>query len=145
MDFPDAMLAGIGDQEIKVSELADSYTFGGETDATFGYTQRYSEHKFMIDEVHGRLRDGQDLSSFALQRSFRPNTGFQISSQFIQIPKNYLDQVSSVSQEVSKFGAYCDFGFSAKLVSPLSPYSIPTLGDPKDTHTEIIDVGGKRL
>lgn len=145
MDFPDPMLQGIGDQEIYQSELKDSIIVFGKDSGTFGYTQRYSEAKFMNDEVHGLLRDGQSLSAFALQRSVSGNANVQINSEFIEIPQNYMDQVSAVNASVSEYGGWGEFGINCKLVSPLQPYTIPTLGDPKDTHTEIIDVGGKTI
>lgn len=145
MDFPDPMLQAIGDQEIYQSELKDTVQTFGPDSGTFAYTQRYSEAKFMNDEVHGLLRDGQSLSAFALQRSISGNAIVQINSEFIEIPQDYLDQVTAVNASVSEYGAWGEFGIDCKLVSPLQPYTIPTLGDPKDTHTEIIDVGGKTI
>lgn len=143
MDFPDPMLQSVGDQEIYNSELKDASPILGPDSGTFGYTQRFSEAKFKLDEVHGLLRDGEDLSVFALQRSFRTNEITQINTDFIEIPQDYLDQVTAADAAVSRFGAWGEFGITCKLVSPLQPYSIPTLGNPEDTHTEIVDVGGK--
>lgn len=138
--FP--LLAGVGDQEIYGREIVDNYGGTG-NETVFGYTQRYAEYKFMDDEVHGLLRDGESLSAFALQRSF--NEVPQLGSEFLQIPKDYLDQVSATNYKISEFGCWVDSYFNYKKSSKLPAYSIPTLGEMKNTHTEIIDKGGKRL
>lgn len=149
-DFAFPILAGVGDQEIWKSELAAGYA--QQMKIPFGYTQRYSEYKYMDDEVHGLLRDGQSLSAFALKRSFGNTSDVNLGSDFLQIPQTFLDQVgalqdtlSATGYSVNNFGAWCDVFFAYKKVSTLPAYSIPTLGDMKDTHTEIIDNGGKRL
>lgn len=137
-DFAFPLLAGVGDQEITNSELLDS-----PSSTTFGYTQRYAEYKYHDDEVHGLLRDGQSLESFCLKRSF--STAPSLSSQFLRIPTDFLDDVAAVSSGVSNFGCWVDTYFTQKEVLPLPAYSIPTLGDESDTHTEVIPNGGRRL
>lgn len=148
-DFPDPLLQGVGDQPIYSYEVDTSagpnYTTFDESSSIFGYTQRYSEAKYMNDEVHGLLRDGENLAAFALQRSVDGSTPSKIGSDFITIPKDYLDQVSNVTSNVSDYGCWVECYFKYNKVQPLAAYSIPTLGDPKDTHTEIIDNGGKTL
>lgn len=145
-DFANPILSAVGDQEIKIKELvADMYEEGTDPESTFGYTQRYSEYKFMLDEVHGIMRDGSSLSSFALQRSFDPNNPPELSSIFLEIPPNYLDQVTTVRSWSSQFGAWANTFFKYKKSSVLPAYSIPTLGDPKDTHIEVVPKGGTRL
>lgn len=139
-DFPWPLLSGIGDQPIFVSEIQDTYIAGSNT---FGYTQRYSECKYMDDEVHGLLRDGESLSSFALKRSFA--SAPSLGTSFLEIPKNFLDQVGAVASSVSNYGCWVDSYFCYKKSSTLPAYSIPSLGDMHDVHTEIIDNGGKRL
>lgn len=149
-DFAFPLLAGVGDQPVYTSELSNEGSNTPAYSMHFGYSQRYSEYKYMDDEVHGLLRDGQSLSAFALKRSFGPIDDVKLGSSFLQIPRNFLDQVGAYNDDqdgyrVSSFGAWCDCFFSYKKVSTLPAYSIPTLGDMKDTHTEIIDAGGKRL
>lgn len=142
-DFPFPILHGIGDQPIYISELMD--TFDGDifSDDTFGYSQYASEYKFHPDEVHGLLRDGQSLSSFAIQRSF--STVPSLGSEFLEIPTNFLDQVTAVNGQVSEYGCWVDGHITYKKASPLQPYTIPTLGDMENTHTIMVDKGGKRL
>ena len=146
-DFAFPLLAGVGDQPIYLGELSAENTNSPAFNREFGYTQRYSEYKYMDDEVHGLLRDGQSLSAFALKRSFHLQD-VELSSAFLQIPQNFLDQVGVMNNDdykTNSFGAWCDVFFAYKKVSTLPAYSIPTLGEPKDTHTEIIDNGGQRL
>lgn len=143
-DFATPLLQGVGDQIIDKSELLTNGPGVTPTSGTtFGYVQRYAEYKDMIDEVHGLLQDGQSLDMFTLQRSF--SNDVQLSSSFLEIPTDYLDQVAAVESSVSNFGYWCDVWFDYNKVDPLSDYSIPTLGDPKNTHTEVIPNGGVML
>ena len=137
--FP--LLSGMGDQAIHLSEL-DSNSFGALGDTTFGYTDLYAEYKYHDDEIHGLLRDGESLQSFALQRSFDSP---YLSSAFLQIPKEFMDQVFAANVSVAGFSHWYDIYFSYKKISTLPEYSLPTLADLKNTHTEFISRGGKRL
>lgn len=149
-DFGWPLLQGTGDQYISKTELVrDPWNMGSQP-VTFGYTQRYSSFKFMPDEVHGLMRDGENLESFALQRSFQAQTAGAssapvISSLFNEIPINFLDQISAVSNNQSSYGYWCDCYFKYYKVSTLAAYSIPTLGELKNVHKETIPLGGSRL
>lgn len=147
-DFAFPLLQGVGDQPIYKAELANVGVDGNTMNdmATFGYTQRFAEYKFMEDEVHGGLCDGQSLSAFALKRSFGtlPNTA--LGASFLEIPVNYLDDVAASSSAVaSDYGAWADIFFQYRKTSVLSAYTIPTLGDPHNTHIETVPTGGRRL
>lgn len=147
-DFAFPLLQGVGDQPIYKAELANVGVDGNTMSdmATFGYTQRFSEYKFMEDEVHGELCDGRTLSAFALKRSFGGIPSVNLGSDFLQIPKSYLDGVAaSDASTLSTFGAWADIFFQYRKVSVLSAYTIPTLGDPQNTHTEVLPNGGRRL
>lgn len=136
--FP--LLSGMGDQAIMTSELhANSF---GESDV-FGYTDLYAEYKYHDDEVHGLLRDGETLQSFALQRTF--TTAPVLSSSFLQIPTDFMKQVFATSSDTSGYDCWYDIYFPYKKVSTLPEYSLPTLADLKNTHTKFISRGGKRL
>ena len=147
-DFAFPLLQGVGDQPIYKAELANVGVDGDTmaSMATFGYTQRFSEYKFMEDEVHGGLCDGQNLSAFALKRGFGSITSVNLGSDFLQIPKNFLDDVAASDSDVlSNYGAWADIFFQYRKVSVLSAYTIPTLGDPQNTHIDVIPNGGRRL
>lgn len=147
-DFAFPLLQGVGDQPIYKAELANAGVDGDtmESMATFGYTQRFAEYKFMEDEVHGGLCDGQSLSAFALKRSFGGFPHTELGSSFLEIPVDYLDDVSASSQSLpSDYGAWADIFFQYRKTSVLSAYTIPTLGDPHNTHIETVPTGGRRL
>lgn len=145
-DFANPLLQGLGEQAIYTTELGDTLPVDPAVKGNiFGYQQQYSEYKYHDDEVHGLLRDGGNLETFALQRSFGPAINISLNTSFIQIPTDYMDQVTAVSSTLSEYGAWANFFFSFKKVSPLSEYVIPTLGDLKDTHTEEIPYRGTML
>lgn len=142
-DFAFPLLSGMGDQAIRTSEL-DSSVFGTDNDVEFGYNDLYSEYKYHDDEIHGLLRDGDNLEQFALQRSFAGSAP-ELSSSFLSIPVSYLDQITSVNAAEAGYTAWYDIFFPYKKVSTLPEYSLPTLADLKHVHTEYISRGGKRL
>lgn len=158
-DFPFPLLQGVGDEPISVAELG-GYKVASQAvlppnsvlqamkESVFAYTQRYANHKFKLDRVSGLLKDNQSLASFALQRSFEWQNGepaFDFGSYFLEIPTDYLDGVAAVNGDVSKYGCWVDAHFNYHKVSTLAAYSIPTLGEPHNTHTEVIPNGGVRL
>lgn len=121
-DFAWPEFANIGDQEIKNSELVASANTAG----IFGYNQRYSEYKFLKDRIAGLLRQGQTLEVYALQRSFiYPHP--ELGKDFLTIPTDFLDQVTGVSSELSKFGCMVDAYFDCQALRILPEYSLPSL------------------
>lgn len=148
-NFPFPLLAGVGDEPITFDELVG---YSALSDAllqnlhanVFGYTQRYANHKFKLDKVSALLKDGNNLENFALQRRADPLSTV-LSSSFLEIPTDYLDQVAAVQGDVSKYGCWVDAFFPYKKISTLPAYSIPTLGDLHNTHTEVVNNGGTRL
>lgn len=143
-DIPNHMLQNIGDQEIYMSELDADFNPENFFNVfkTFGYIPRFSEHKFMRDEVHGELRDDSTLKHFALQASF---SNPQLGTEFLEIPKNYLDDVMVANTANSKLSCWMSLKFAATLITTLSKQCIPTLDRPHDTHTVEIANGGNRL
>lgn len=142
-DIPNPMFEGLGQESILAAELAP-LGFAAADDSVFGYVDQYAWCKYMNDEVHGLLVDGENLESFALQRSFDLNSA-KLDSSFITIPTNFLDQVLAVKQEGAGFSAWTNMYFDIKKTSLLSQYTIPTLGEPKNTHTESIPNTGRYL
>lgn len=143
-DIPFPLLAGMGDQPIYVAELSGSSVAGGlEASGIFGYTDLYAHYKYMEDEVHGLLRDGQNLQAYQLQRSF--DELVELGSDFLQIPTDALDQVQAVETSASGFSCWSDVFFKFTKVSTLPAYSLPTLGDLKNTHKGHVSRGGSRL
>lgn len=143
-DIPNPMFEGLGQESILTAELSLLGNDAGVDNKVFGYVDQYAWMKYMNDEVHGLLVDGENLQSFSLQRSF-DSASAKLDSSFIQIPLDYLDQVLAVKQEKSGFSSWANFYFDVKKTSLLSQYTIPTLGEPKDTHTETIPNTGQSL
>lgn len=137
-DIADSLLEMVGPQPIYAWELASGLKYTGTAlqydNAVFGYIDRYAEFKTMEDECHGLMRDGESLEAFALQRSFLgitiPDDIPQISNEFLQIPTDFLDQVSAVAGDISQFGFWADFYFDYKVTMPLGRSVMPSLIDP---------------
>lgn len=150
-DMANPILQNVGNEPIYVKQLSMDQAII-DSDSVFGYNERYANWKDKMDEVHGLLRDGSNLSSFALQRTFgsfgtTPGVAPEISSNFLQIPTSYMDQVAAVSGDVSRFGYWCDTYFDYKVSMPLARYSVPSLQDPAYEHGEdvVLDRSGKQL
>lgn len=139
-DIPNPMFEGLGEEAVLTSELTPT-TF--DPNKVFGYVQQYAWCKYMNDEVHGLLVDNESLQSFCLQRSFDQNV--KLDSSFIQIPTDYLDQVMSVASKASGFCCWNNMYFDIKKTSLLSQYTIPTLGEQPNTHTETVPNTGRYL
>lgn len=150
-DMANPILQNVGNEPIYAKQLSMDQAITDGNDI-FGYNDRYANWKDKMDEVHGLLRDNASLASFALQRTFG-TTGTtsgvapKIGSDFLQIPTSYLDQVSAVDGDISKYGYWCDSFFDYKVSMPLARYAIPSLQDPAYEHGEdiIIDRSGKQL
>ena len=119
--FP--LLSGVGDQAIYQRELYGDYPNG---DQVFGYIDQYADYKTSVDEVHGLLVDDQPLDAFVLQRSFDSLSPVTISSSFLQIPQDYLDQVKQVTSSTIPVDYWASCFFDYKKISPLPVYSVPT-------------------
>ncbi|AYQ58205.1 putative VP1 [Microviridae sp.] len=141
VEMANPILQNVGPEPIYNYELASS------GDHVFGYTDRYGSFKIKHDQLHGLLRDGQSLQSFALQRTFGNGSTQTLNSAFLEIPTNYMDQVTAVSGWLSEYGYILDSYFDYKVSMPLSKYALPSLQDPAYEHGETIVVskGGSKL
>lgn len=149
-DMANPILQNVGNEPIFTSQLSMYPIYQGihsSGDKIFGYMERYGNWKDKQDEVHGILRDTSSLQSFALQRSFRKDVQPKITSEFLKIPTNYLDQVAAVSSDISTYGYWADTFFDYKVSMPLAEYSVPSLQDPAYEHgvNVTIDKNGKSL
>lgn len=139
-DIPNPMFEGLGEEAVYKEELTSDMVA---VNQVFGYTQQYAWMKYMNDEVHGLLVDNESLQSFCLQRSF--DRTVKLDSSFIQIPTDFLDQVMSVAAKASGFCCWNNMYFDIKKTSLLSQYTIPTLGEQPNTHTETVPNTGRYL
>lgn len=129
-DMACSLLQNVGDQPVYARELSNNLAIP--SNSVFGYQDRYADFMFLPNVAHGKFRDGENLQSFLLQRSL---TGSAVlSSQFLTIPKNYLDQVFATGVEVSGVSAWYDSLLEYKVSMPLAEFSIPSLQDPAYEH-----------
>lgn len=150
-DMANPILQNVGNEPIYAKQLCMDDAINN-TSSVFGYNERYCNWKDKMDEVHGLLRDNASLASFALQRTFgafgtTPGYSPRISSEFLQIPTDYMDQVAAVTTNISQYGYWCDTYFDYKVSMPLARYSVPSLQDPAYEHGEdvVLDRSGKQL
>lgn len=143
-DMANHLLQNVGPQPIFNAELEEKVSSSDFVNV-FGYVDRYADWMTRNNQLHGLLRDGESLQSFALQRSVNVEDG--ISSSMLQIPKNYLDQVMAVTQANAGYSYWVDFYCDYRVSQPLARYSIPSLQDPAYEHGDTIwlNRGGVRL
>lgn len=146
VEMANPILQNVGPEPIYTYELN-----GEPVERVFGYTDRYASFKTKQDQLHGLLRDGQSLQSFALQRSFSASgpaaSTLGINGAFLRIPTDYLDQVAAVADSISGYGYWMDCAFDYKVAMPIQKYSLPSLQDPAYEHgrTVVVSRGGSKL
>lgn len=145
VDLANPVLQNIGNQPIYDVELSPAGISESNIGRVFGYNQRYSEYMFRNDRVHGKFRTGEDLSSFVSQRYVGQSP--VLSSNFLTIPINYLNNVSAVGQQISQYGVMLDSYLDFSVSQPLYDSSIPSLVNPSEEHGRDVVVmrGGKRI
>lgn len=129
------LLQNVGDQPIMDDEITG---YLSDKLKVFGYQDRFADWMYIPNQSHGKFRYGQNLDSFVLQREFGSNPA--LSSDFLEIPTNYLDDVLAVSSQVSGVGAWYDALLEYKVSMPLAEWSIPSLQDPAYEHGDTISI-----
>lgn len=141
-DIPFPLLSSVGDQAILNRELIGFGVDEASTDAlntVFGYIDHYAHDKMCLDSIHGEFREGGVLEPFVLQRTFTIADGpLEISSDFLQIPTDFLDQVKQLNNEDVPVDYWVSVFHNFNKISPLPLYSVPTLGRLPNTHTEVV-------
>lgn len=138
VEMANPLLQNMGDQPIFQHEVAESSgTYYGHV---FGYQDRFGDFMFKPNTVHGLMRNGQSLQSFVLQRGFSGAAALDLSSAFLEIPTNYLDQCFAVSSAVSGLSAWYDSMLEYRVSMPLAEFSIPSLQDPAYEHGKSISI-----
>lgn len=141
------LLQNVGYDVIKSEEL-DSEVAALQSGSIFAYTEKFSSFFNFEDEVHGLFRDGQSLASFVLQRNFA-NAGHPVSigTSFLQIPTDFMDDVTIVDAAMSEYGYELDYYVEGGFLVPLYKHSTPSLQDPAAEHGKPVTVhrGGFRF
>lgn len=145
-DMANPLLQNVGDQPILSKELTGFLGVSGAGvapgDSVFAYQDRYSDFMFIPNQAHGLFRDGSSLESFVLQRSavWDYDSPLMLSSEFLEIPKNYFDQVFAASTGVSGVSAWYDSYLNYRVSMPLAEFSIPSLQDPAYEHGQSVSI-----
>lgn len=141
-DFANPIMQNVGPQPIFSTELESRADFQSEN--IFGFQMRFADWITHPDEVHGEFVDGKSLSSFVLQRTFMNNDHPPVlSSSFLRIPTNYLDQIFAVSSSASSttgFGYWVDMLHEWNISNPIADFIIPSLQDPSYEHGHEVSI-----
>ncbi len=131
-DIANPLLQNMGPQPVYRYELDGAYDMNDQY-RVFGYQTRFAEWVTHPDEIHGEFLDGKSLDSFVLQRNISDSA---LSSAFLSIPTNYLDQILAVSSSGSSkgFSYWVDMLNDWKVVNPIAEFVIPSLQDPAYEH-----------
>lgn len=124
LDIYTPEFANLGEQPILNAEL---YVGGPKPKETFGYTPRYAEYKFSLDEIHGQFRDTLDTWHMARQFGEQPT----LSNKFVEVNESEdgLNRVFAVpgteENPVEHFYVYCQNNI--KALRPMPVFGVPTL------------------
>ena len=133
-DFGFPEFAGIGDQQIDKSELA-TWLYASQYGSGFGYQQRYSEFKFMNDEVHGdfSLVDS-GLAQYTFARFFVESDGTlwtpALNSSFLDCTPRadcFVLQTSTDTSSPTVNQCWVQLRNNIKVIRALPKFSTPTL------------------
>lgn len=124
LDYAFPNFAHLGEQEVKNLELYFDVSRGEEgaelNNETFGYIPRYSEYKYIPDQVHGDFKNS--LSFWHLARKFS-NTP-RLNASFIQcVPRK--DVFAVIDDDVHS--CLAELWIDYKSIRPLPKYSTPKL------------------
>ena len=119
MDFYFPEFAHLGEQEIKNEELYLQQTPAG-NDGVFGYTPRYAEYKYSMNEVHGDFRGS--MAFWHLNRIFSESPN--LNTTFVECnPSNRVFATAETSDDKYWIQLYQD----VKALRLMPKYGTPTL------------------
>lgn len=116
--------ANLGEQPIMNAEL---FASSSNPKDTFGYTPRYAEYKFSLDEIHGQFRNSLDTWHMARVFGEQPT----LSNKFIEVneQEDGLNRVFAVpgtkDKPVEHFYVYVQNNI--KALRPMPVFGVPTL------------------
>lgn len=141
VEMANPILQNVGDQPVRPYELTGVFS-SVYSQGVFGYQDRYADFMFIPNSVHGLMIEGENLDSFVLQRFVvgdPAQPGYvELTSDFLQIPTDYLDGVFAVTSGVSGLSAWYDSYLDYKVSMPLAEFSIPSLQDPAYEHGQTV-------
>lgn len=125
MEFLWPEFAHLGEQAVYSQELLNTIqNFEEDGFETFGYMPRYSEYRFINDQIHADFKDS--LFHWQLGRTIVPNLTDELSPEFLHVDPSDANQVWNVTDAaVDKF--WCDIRINCKAIRPLPLYATPQL------------------
>lgn len=116
-DYFNPSFEHLGEQAIKnVEVFAASTTPDGE----FGYTPRYNEYRFHMNEMHGAFKDS--LSFWSLGRIFGDQPA--LNADFVYMQPAVFDRIFAVSGQPNMVVSML---FHVRTIKPVSKYGTPML------------------
>lgn len=132
-DMANPILQNVGDQPIDQIEISG---YQSERPSVFGYQDRYADWMYIPNSSHGEMRPDANLKSFVLQRSVVGSS--TLTSDFLEIPKDFLDDVLQVRLAATNVSAWYDCYLQYHVSMPLAEWSLPSLIDPGYEHGQTV-------
>lgn len=139
-DYAWPEFANLGEQEIRLSEIDAAATAGRDEDGTyisgksifdpvFGYTPRYAEYKFSLNELHGDFLG--NMRFWHLGRIFDAPEGDQVprlNEDFVQVRSDddNLKRIFAV-EDVTQHHLWCEVYNRVTVKRALPKFGAPTL------------------
>lgn len=126
-DYPNPYFEGLGEQEVKMSELnclAPLYftdDSGNPYNPTFGYNVRNYEMKSYPDEIHGAFR--QSLAFWHEGRMFNWNNFPGLNKSFLKVNPSDVSRIFPSTENSDKLLG--QFFFDITIKRRLNPYGLP--------------------
>ena len=116
-DYFNPSFEHLGEQAIKNIEV---YSGASQPDKDFGYTPRYAEYRFHLNEMHGAFKDS--LSYWSLGRIFSSQPA--LNPQFVYMQPKAFDRIFAVSGQPNLVVSML---FHVRAIMPVSRYGTPML------------------
>lgn len=122
-DYYDSQFSGIGEQEIKTSELFlanDQYNHDHVQDSILGFIGRFDEYRSRTSNCKGLMRNSK-YNTFTLDRYFVNTPSLNSDFVHVKVPKGRFLAVPTEPTFV------CYFGNIAHVFRPMPEYAVPRL------------------
>lgn len=116
-DYFNPSFEHLGEQEIKYLEL---YAGSSQPNKEFGYTPRYNEYRFHMNEMHGAFKDS--LSFWTLGRLFDSQPTLNVD--FVYMQPSVFNRIFAVEDSSPMLASVL---FRVRIVQPVSKYGTPML------------------
>lgn len=116
-DYFNPSFEHLGEQPILNIEL---YAGSATPDGEFGYTPRYNEYRFHLNEMHGQFKDS--LAFWTLGRIFNGTPA--LNADFVYMQPAVFDRIFAVKNQDAMLASML---FRTRIIQPVSKYGTPML------------------